>query len=101
MDDFQLVLYASFASKKGKMSKKKQEDLLKAGNFFPPPGHAATVLIAEDDGENLKIYNTGGHRLGAPTNINSCLIETRIEATEDNINVTSARSCTIVGSYNN
>ncbi len=97
MDDFKFVLLTSLASTKGKMSKKKQENLLKAGNFFPPPGHASALV--DEDGEHTKIYTTGGYRKGAPTKLDSLLVETSVETTEDNIEILSARSCNITGSY--
>ena len=95
MDDYQFILLATLASRKGKMSKKKQEKLLKTGNFFPPPGHA-TASIAEDE-QHVKLYNTGGYRTGTPTNLDSLLVETTIETAEANIEVVSAKSCTITG----
>lgn len=100
MNDFQFILLTSLASKKGKMSKKKQENLLKAGNFFPPPGHAAGFL-PENANEQIKIYSIGGYRFGAPTALDSLLVETTIDATEDNIQIVSAKSCVVSGSYKN
>ena len=110
MDDYQFVSLASLASQKGKTSRKKQANLLKGGDFFPPPGHAAVCAKYdadtnedeefEDTKHFAKVFCTGGYRKGYPTTLDANLVETTLEVSEQDISIKSVKTCTVTGIVN-